>query len=262
MTEGDGLPLARVTPAESFSAVLQAHGLSPRWDGGAGNSALLAPDGTTVLAFRVADGVVMAGDRRATSGHLIAHRRVQKVYPADDFSAVAISGTAGIALELVRLFQTELEHYEKIEGHRLSVAGKANHLATMIRKQLPLAFQGLGVIPLFCGVEEATGVGHLYSFDIVGGSYEEIDYAATGSGGRDARLYLRTTYRPEMGADEAVDLAVAALVAAAEEDTATGGPDLLREIYPNVAVVDAAGYREIDDDRVAAAARRALGGAT
>jgi proteasome beta subunit len=259
VTQGEGLPLARVTPAESFTAVLQAHGLSPRWDGTAGASVLQAPDGTTVLAFRLADSVIMAGDRRATSGNLIAHRRVQKVYPADDYSAVAISGTAGIALELVRLFQTELEHYEKIEGHRLSVAGKANHLATMIRKQLPMAFQGLGVIPLFCGVEETDGSSHLYSFDIVGGSYEEIDYAATGSGGRDARLYLRTAYRPDMDTEAAIDLAVAALVAAAEEDTATGGPDMLRKIYPNVAIVDSAGYREIEDSRVAEAARRALG---
>jgi proteasome beta subunit len=257
--ESDGLPLEAVTPSESFSALLRSRGLTPRWDASAGAGALHSPEGTTVLAFRFSDGVVMAGDRRAISGNLIAHRRIQKVFPADAYSAVAISGTAGIAIELVRLFQTELEHYEKIEGHRLSVQGKANHLATMVRRQLPMAFQGLVVIPLFCGVDEDTGEGHLFSFDVVGGSYEETDYAAAGSGARDARLYLRTTYSPSMDADAAVDLSVAALVAAAEEDTATGGPDLRREIYPNVAIVSDRGYEEIDGQRVAEAARAAMG---
>jgi len=173
---------------------------------------------------------------------------------------VAISGTAGIAIELVRLFQTELEHYEKMEGRRLSLVGKANHLSTMVRRQLPMAFQGLVVIPLFCGFDQQDSLGRLYSYDIVGGSYEEIDYATAGSGGRDARLYLRTTYADAMTEDAAVDLAVAALAAAAEEDTATGGPDLQREIYPNVVTVSVDGYREIDDDRIVAASRAALGG--
>ena len=214
---------------------------------------------TTVLAFRYGDGVVMAGDRRATTGTTISHHRIQKVYPADRYSAVAVSGTAGVALELVRLFQTELEHYEKLEGHRLSLQGKANHLASMVRRQLPMAFQGLAVIPLFCGFDEDTGEGRLYSFDVVGGSYEETDYAATGSGGRDARLYLRTTFSPDMEEEAAVDLAVAALVAAAEDDAGTGGPDLRRKIYPNVATVSRAGYGEVSDDRVAQAARAAMG---
>jgi proteasome beta subunit len=258
--DSGGLPLEMVTPAESFTALLRSRGLAPSWDGaGTRIGDLLSPEGTTVLAFRYADGVVMAGDRRATSGNIIAHRRIQKVFPADAYSAVAVSGTAGVAIEIVRLFQTELEHYEKIEGHRLSVAGKANHLATMIRRQLPMAFQGLVVIPLFCGYDEVKREGRLYSFDVVGGSYEETDYAATGSGGRDARLFLRTAFSPDMDRDAAVDLAVAAVVAAAEEDTGTGGPDLRREIYPNVATVSSAGYEEVDDESIAAAARSAMG---
>jgi len=211
-----------------------------------------------VLALRYSGGVVVTGDRRATAGNLIAHRRVQKVFPADSFSAVAISGVAGIALELTRLFQTELEHYEKIEGRRLSLEGKANHLASMVRRQLPMAFQGLVVIPLFAGYEIDASQGRLYSFDVVGGRYEETDYTATGSGGRDASLYLRTVYRDDLTENEALDVAVAALVAAAEEDTATGGPDLKRGIYPNVVVVDGDGYRDIEDDRVEIAARAAL----
>jgi proteasome beta subunit len=242
-----------VTPMESFSALLRTRGLEPRWDGA--GAELHAPEATTVLAFRYGDGVVMAGDRRATAGNIIAHRNVQKVFAADSYSAVAIAGTAGIALELVRLFQTELEHYEKIEGHRLSLDGKANHLASMVRRHLPMAFQGLVVIPLFCGFDEEVGRGRLYSFDVVGGRYEETDYSSTGSGGRDARLYLRTVFQPDMDEEAALGAAVGALVAAAEEDTATGGPDLRRGILPNVVTVTAEGFREIPEDRVADIAR-------
>ena len=260
---GDGLPLEAGTPASSFTELLRSRGIGPRWDtAGERAEAFDAPEGTTVLAFRYADGVIMAGDRRAVAGNVIAHRNVQKVFPADAFSAVAISGTAGIAIELVKLFQTELEHYEKLEGRRLSLEGKANHLAAMVRRQLPMAFQGLVVIPIFCGFDEESHEGRLYSYDVVGGSYEETDYATTGSGGRDARLYLRTHYAEHMDGEAAVELAVSALVAAAEEDTATGGPDLRREIYPNVVTVSDVGYRAIDADRVAAAARGAMGGSS
>lgn len=258
MTLDPSLPAEAITPAESFAALLRSRGLGPRWDLPAGGSRLDPPEGTTVLAFRYADGVVMAGDRRATSGNVIAHRRVQKVFPADQFSAVAIAGVAGIALELVKLFQTELEHYEKLEGRRLSLTGKANHLAAMVRGQLPMAFQGLVVIPLFCGYDEQDRTGRLYSYDVVGGSYEETDYATEGSGGRDARLFLRGAFTPDLAESAAVDLAVAALVAAAEEDTGTGGPDLRREIYPNVVTVSAAGFAEVSEERVASSARVAL----
>lgn len=249
-----------VVPGESFTALLRAQGLEPRWTLPAEGVPVDAPEGTTVLAFRYLDGVIMAGDRRATTGNVIAHRSLQKVFPADRYSAVAISGTAGIAIELIRLFQTELEHYEKLEGNRLSLEGKANHLAAMVRAHLPMAFQGLVVVPLFCGFDELTGRGRLYSFDVVGGRYEETDYAATGSGGREAKAYIRTAFREGLVEGEALQMAVEALVAAAEEDSATGGPDLQRGIYPNVVVVSAEGYRELAEDRVAEAARRAMGG--
>ncbi len=255
---GDRLPLETTTPAESFSALLRSRGAEPRWDAVAGTEGIDPPSATTVIALRYAGGVVVAGDRRATAGNLIAHRRVEKVFPADDYSAVAISGVAGIAIELTRLFQTELEHYEKIEGRRLSLEGKANHLASMVRRQMPMALQGLVVIPLFAGYDVEAGEGRLYSFDVVGGRYEELDYTATGSGGRDARLYLRTVYRDDLTETEVVDIAVAALVAAAEEDTATGGPDLKRGIFPSVVVVDADGYRSIDEELVAVSARAAM----
>jgi len=254
-----GLPWDPVVPAESFAALLRAHGLEPRWPGGGGNTGgLEAPEGTTVLAFRYADGVLMAGDRRATAGNVISSRTMQKVFPADNYSAVGISGVAGVGVELVHLFQTELEHYEKLEGSRLSLEGKANHLAAMVRGHLPMAFQGLVVVPLFCGFDEQLGQGRLYSVDVVGGRYEETDYAATGSGGRDAKAHLRSAYREGLAEEEALRLAVEALVAAAEEDTATGGPDIYRGIYPNVVVVTASGYRELPEERVAASAREVL----
>ncbi|HSM02868.1 MAG TPA: proteasome subunit beta [Acidimicrobiia bacterium] len=248
----DGLVLEAGTPANSFSALLRVRDLDPRWEA---NGEIEAPEGTTVLAFRYAHGVLMAGDRRATAGNYVAHRRIQKVYAADSHSAVAISGTAGIAIELVRLFQTELEHYEKIEGRRLSLQGKANHLASMVRRHLPMAFQGLVVIPLFCGYDEQEEQGRLYSYDVVGGSYEEMDYAATGSGGRDARLYLRTKFTDGMTQEAALKLAVEALVAVAEDDTATGGPDLKRGIYPNIVTVSSEGYSELPEEQVAETAR-------
>ncbi len=244
------LPLDTPTPDTSFASLLERHGLTPAWATAAGELPEI-PEGTTVLALRYADGVVMAGDRRATAGNIIAHKRVQKVFAADEFSAVAISGTAGMAVELIKLFQTELEHYEKIEGTRLSLEGKANFLARLVRNHLPLAFQGLVVVPLFCGYDETEGEGRLYTFDVVGGRYEEQDYATTGSGGQEAKSFLKATYTSGIDEERALRLAVEALVAAAEEDAATGGPDIRRGIFPNVVTVTAAGLTEIDDERLA-----------
>jgi proteasome beta subunit len=156
-----------------------------------------------------------------------------------------------MAGELIKLFQTELEHYEKIEGSRLSLDGKANYLARMIRGNLALAFQGLVVIPLFCGYDHDESTGRLFSFDVVGGTYDELHYATTGSGGMEARAFLKAAWRPDLGRDEAVAVAVEALVAAAEEDAATGGPDPRRGIYPNVLAVTADGVSELPDDELA-----------
>ena len=237
----------------SFLSVLEARGLEPRWE-----TSTAAPTGlteaTTVLALTWSKGVVMAGDRRATAGNFIAHKRVRKVYESDRHSAVAISGTAGMAVELIKLFRTELEHYEKIEGSRLSLEGKANFLARMIRGNLALAFQGLVVIPLFCGYEQTTDTGRLYSFDVVGGRYDELNYATTGSGGSEARSFLKAAWREDLRREEALGAAVEALISAAEEDAATGGPDLKRKIFPNVLVVSEAGVEEVDDAELAAIA--------
>jgi len=251
MTSSMRVPSAdrAIVPTASFAAVLEREGLAPTWDVPVGS--ISAPEATTILALRWERGVLMAGDRRATAGNVIAHRRVKKVYPADDRSAVAISGTAGMALELTKLFQTELEHYEKIEGTRLSLEGKANYLARMVRGHLPLAFQGLVVVPLFCGFDEREGTGKLYSYDVVGGRYEEQDYATTGSGGTEAKALLKGVWRDGLDETGAVRLAVEALVAAAEEDSATGGPDPKRGIYPNVVMVTSDGYREIADSEIA-----------
>jgi proteasome beta subunit len=220
-------------------------------DAGAGTAHLPDTHATTVVALRYADGVVMAGDRRATAGNVIAHRAMEKVFPADRFSAVAIAGSAGMAVEMVRLFQVQLEHYEKVEGSTLSLEGKANQLAQMVRQHLPLAMQGFVVVPLFAGFDTARATGRIFSYDATGGHYEDTDFQATGSGGRDARSTIKGGWREGLTRDEATELAIQSLYEAADEDSATGGPDLVRGIYPLIAVVDADGYRQVEEAEVA-----------
>jgi proteasome beta subunit len=222
----------------------------------AGGSVPEVPHGTTVAALTFADGVAMGGDRRATEGMTIAQRDIEKVFPADDFSAVAIAGAAGPAIEMVRLFQTELEHYEKIEGFPLSLEGKANKLGQMVRGNLPLAMQGLVVLPLFCGYDTRRQAGRIFRYDVTGGRWEDADYHATGSGGKDARGSLKKRWRAGMDGDSAVAVLVEALYDAADEDAATGGPDLVRGIFPVVATVTAEGYRRVADDELRKAAER------
>jgi proteasome beta subunit len=191
------------------------------------------PHGTTVLALRYRDGVVMAGDRQASEGYQVAHRRIDKIYKADDLSAVGIAGAAGPAMEMARLFQTELEHYEKVEGENLTLDGKANRLGQMIRMNLPMAFQGLVVVPIFAG-----------------GRYEETDYFAQGSGGKDARDSLKKRFRRDLARDEAVRVAVEALLDAADEDLGTGGPDVVRGIYPSIKTITRSGIADVSDEEV------------
>jgi proteasome beta subunit len=212
---------------------------------------LAMPHATTILAVVFEDGVIIAGDRRAIEGFTIADRTIEKVFATDDMSAVAIAGTAGPAIEMTRLFQTELEHYEKVEGERLTLDGKANKLAQLIRAHLPMAMQGLGVVPLFAGFDESKKVGRIFKYDMTGGRYEQTDYATTGSGGKDAKATIKKRYRPDLPRDEAIKVALEGLFDASEEDVATGGPDVLRRIYPNIASITAAGFKEIPDDEIA-----------
>jgi proteasome beta subunit len=207
--------------------------------------------GTTVAALRYSDGVVMAGDRRATEGFSIAHRAIEKVFPADRHSAVAFAGAAGPGIEMVKLFQTQLEHYEKVEGLALSLEGKANQLGQMIRGNLGMAMQGLAVLPLFAGYDLRRRIGRIFNYDLTGGRYEEADYHATGSGGRDARTTMKLGYRGRMARDEAIELAILGLYEAADEDIATGGPDVVRGIYPTVATVTAVGFELAGEPEVA-----------
>ncbi|MDQ3943905.1 MAG: proteasome subunit beta [Actinomycetota bacterium] len=218
--------------------------------GGGPSARLDVPHGTTIACVRYAGGVVMAGDRRATEGYTIASRRMDKVMAADHWSGVAIAGAAGPAMEMVRLFQTELEHYEKVEGEPLSLEGKANKLSQMIRANLPAAMQGMVVVPLFAGYDLRRSDGRLFKYDVTGGRYEEADYATTGSGGVHARNWIKAGYRPGMERNEAVDLCLLALFQAADEDSATGGPDLVRRIYPSVATIDGEGFALLSDDAV------------
>jgi proteasome beta subunit len=213
------------------------------------------PQGTTVLGLRYAEGIVMAGDRRATSGYTIADAKMKKVFAADDFSAIAIAGAAGQAVETVRLFQLELEHYEKLTGDRLSLEGKANRLAQMIRANFPLAMQGLVVVPLFGGYDEGRNEGRLFYYDATGGRWEEEDYQATGSGAQPAKNSLKKRWRPGLDHGEAMRVAVEALIDAAEDDVATGGPDLARRIFPVIVTVTSEGATESSDEDVADAVR-------
>lgn len=210
-----------------------------------------APEGTTIICFRTATGILMAGDRRATIGNLIASHSMEKVMAADDYSTIGIAGTAGIALDLIRLFQLELEHYEKIEGARLSLHGKANRLASMLRSNLGLAMQGLSVVPLFAGVDESTPTGKIFSFDVTGGKYEEHRFHAIGSGSGYARGALKKLWEADLDTDAAVTVAVEALFDASDDDSATGGPDFVRQIAPTVYTVDLeSGVVQIDPQTV------------
>ncbi len=206
---------------------------------------------TTVVAVRYFDGVVMAGDRRATSGNIISHRAIEKVFAADRHSGVAIAGAAGPAMEMVKLFQLQLEHYEKVEGTALSLEGKANQLGQMVRGNLPAAMQGLVVVPLFAGYDVRRGAGRLFQYDVTGGRYEESNFASTGSGSVHAATVVKLGFREGLVRGQALDLAVTALFQAADDDSATGGPDLVRGIYPTVATITANGFEKVPEVEVA-----------
>src|SRR5262249_1316903 len=225
-----------------------------------GNAGDLAPHGTTIVAATFRGGVVMAGDRRATMGNIIAQRDIEKVFPADEYSCVGIAGTAGLAVELVRLFQTELEHYEKIEGMTLSLDGKANRLAGLIRSNLGMAMQGLAIVPLFAGFDIAAGQGRIFSYDVTGGRYEETAFHSVGSGSLFARGALKKLYRDDLSENDCVTALVQALYDAADDDSATGGPDLTRRIFPVVQVITAEGGRRYPDADVASIAHSLIAG--
>jgi proteasome beta subunit len=242
-------------PGSSFVRLLSRIGLDPMTP--VAKAALAevdlrsVPHATTCIAFRFADGVIMAGDRRATSGNLISHRAMEKVMPADRHSGVAIAGTAGPAMEMVKLFQLQLEHYEKVEGSLLSLEGKANQLSMMVRGNLPAAMQGLVVVPIFAGYDTLRNTGRLFAFDVTGGRYEEREQVATGSGSLHAGTVVKVGYRPALDRTAAIELAVKALWEAADADSATGGPDPLRGIYPVVATITAEGFERVEDSELA-----------
>lgn len=266
MIAGDPMRLDAGYALSSFSEHLRRHApeLLPaaRWEARdiAGQGAELAPHGTTVLAVSYRGGVLMAGDRRATQGNLLAGRDVDKVHITDTYSATGIAGTVGMALELVRLFAVELEYYEKIEGVSLTFDGKANKLSKMVRDNLPAALQGLAVVPLLVGYDEGQSdpdrAGRIVSFDVVGGRSEErFGFTAVGSGSMFAKTSLKKTYTKGLNQQRALRIAVEALVDASDDDTATGGPDLLRGIYPTAVVIDSEGASEVAADRLADLAR-------
>ncbi len=238
----DFAALLRLTPAEASAPPARAASAI----GGRG-----LPDdvrhGTTCVSVSYSSGVVLAGDRRATAGHLISNHRIEKVFPADRHSGVAIAGAAGPSTEMVRLFQLQLEHYEKVEGTPISLEGKANQLSQMVRANLPSAMQGLVVVPIFAGFDLAADRGRIFEYDVTGGRYEERDHCATGSGSLHADTVLKLGFRPSMAKGAAVDLVLESLFVAADADSATGGPDPVRDVFPVVAVIDADGYARLAD---------------
>ncbi|MFC9942791.1 proteasome subunit beta [Streptomyces pratensis] len=256
------LPAAFLTPgSSSFMDFLSDH--SPEILPGNRSlpplqGAIEAPHGTTIVAASFPGGVVLAGDRRATMGNMIAQRDIEKVFPADEYSAVGIAGTAGLAVEMVKLFQLELEHFEKVEGATLSLEGKANRLSTMIRSNLAMAMQGLAVVPLFAGYDVDREKGRIFSYDVTGGRSEEHGYAATGSGSVFARGSMKKLYRDDLTEEQTLTLVVQALYDAADDDSATGGPDVARRIYPIVTVITDEGFRKLNDTESSEIARAIL----
>ncbi|GIH28603.1 proteasome subunit beta [Acrocarpospora phusangensis] len=209
------------------------------------------PHATTIVVVTCAGGVVMAGDRRATSGNIISQRDMQKVFRTDDYSCLGIAGTASTGIEMARLYQVELEHYEKMEGRSLSTEGKANRLATMIKGNLPMAMQGLVVVPIFAAYDPNLDAGRIFGYDVGGGPYEQFQYHSIGSGSIFAKGSLKKLYRENASPEDAVLTCVQALYDAADDDSATGGPDVTRKIWPAVAVITADGFRRLSDDEVA-----------
>lgn len=236
----------------SFSELLRVDypQLVPDFAAFSSSSPTEIPHGTTVLAYKFADGVLVAGDRLATEGHRVASRDVEKVFATDTHSLMAISGAAGPCIEMGRILSVELEHYEKIEGEALELEGKANKLGQMIRQNLPAAMQGLVVVPLFAGYDKRRKAGRLWKYDITGGRYEETEYEATGSGGLFARESLKKNWRPDLSSDDAVAAAVTALTDAADQDRATGGVDLQRGIFPIINLATDSGIERVDFDVV------------
>ncbi|GAK61355.1 putative proteasome A-type and B-type [Candidatus Vecturithrix granuli] len=211
------------------------------------------PMATTILAICYADGVLIGGDRRAVEGHRIASQRIEKVYKTDQYSAMAVAGVAGLCIDMAKLFRTELEHYEKIEGEQLMFEGKANKLAHMIRHNFPAAMRGLVVVPIFVGYDIHQQRGRIFKYDVIGGMYEEEAYSATGSGGKDARNTIKKLYRRAGDEEFALNLAIEALSDAAEEDAATGGPDLLHGVFPTLKTVTRQGVQDLPDEAIESA---------
>jgi proteasome beta subunit len=233
-------------PGANFVELVKRAGLSsfpPTW-----SDSFSVPHATTCVGLKYESGVVVAGDRRATSGNWISHRDMEKVVQTDRHSAVAISGAAGPAMDMIKLFALQLEHYEKMEGRPLSLEGKANQLSMMVRNNLPAAMQGMIVMPLFAGFDLDNSEGRIWAYDATGGRYEEREYVTIGSGGMHAGTVVKVGWKRDLGSDQAVELACRSLWEAAEADSATGGPDILRGVYPIMATISAQGWVRISDD--------------
>lgn len=237
-------------PGPNLLELLNKMGLSPAihsW-----SASLDVPHGTTCVAIKYPGGVAIAGDRRATRANYIANRDMEKVVQTDLYSAVAISGSVGPAVDMIKLFALQLEHYEKMDGRLLSLEGKANFLASMVKANLPAAMQGFMVDPLFAGYDSQDQSGRIWTYDATGARYEQNEYGVIGSGSTLAGTVIKVNWKSDLTADTSIELACRALWEAADGDSATGGADSLRGIYPIVAVIESDGWKKIADDRLEA----------
>lgn len=249
----------------SFSEYLriQAPELLPALGKANGDVISSLPHGTTIVALTYRGGVLIAGDRRATQGNYIANRDIDKVQITDNYSATGIAGTAAIAVEFARLYAVELEHYEKLEGVPLTFNGKANRLSALVRGNLAAAMQGLVAVPLLVGydIDDPNGetAGRIVSFDVAGGWHVESDgYQAVGSGSVFAKSSIKKLYKSGGDALSALSVAVEALYDAAEDDSATGGPDLVRRVFPTAIRIDSGGAIRVPAADIESIAREVI----
>lgn len=246
-----------------FPALLQARGLYPV-PGVAGGWGMAPTNGasipvqtqaTTILAFKFSEGVLVAGDRRATAGNVVVYDRADKVLEIDRHSVMAIAGVPATAWEMARVLEHSFQYYRRTQLQEMSVGGKVRALSKLLRDNFGLVMQGVGVVvPLFATYDSGPNPdGKLYFYDVMGANFEVAEYAATGSGSPAVRgvLYYENTWGAKPLKDysrtEALRLVLRALDTAAEADTATGGVDRNGRIFPVIKIITAGGIETIED---------------
>lgn len=222
-------------------------------------------EGTTILALRYRDGVMVAGDRRATAGHTVLYDRADKVIPIDDYSLMAISGSPAMAFEIARILEHSFQYHRRRQLQEMSIEAKLRRLSLLIRDNLPMAVQGIGaVIPIFATYDQEADLGRIYFYDVLGAQFEVADFATTGSGSsavRGAMYYMNRWGGPpfsQLSREDAVGLSLRLLFTASEYDSATGRYESSAGVYPTVKTITSGGQEDIDLDELRALHERFL----